>query len=300
MSLSLAGMSQKSEINLASWIQLFILGIIWGSSFILIKRSLLGLSPVEVASFRISIACVALLPFVITQFRQIDWKSWHKFLFVGLTTTGIPSFCFAFAQTHVDSATAGILNALTPIFTLLISVWLFNARFEWGKLAGVMIGFIGAGLLVYNAGGGVQGSNAWYSLLILVATICYGFNANAVKQFFPATSSVTVSAVAFVLVGFPALLYLIFSGSLTNALQQPAAHASLLAVTLLSLMCTVLANIVFYRLIQNTNAVFGSSVTFLIPVVASLWGLFDGEDFGVYHIISMVCILIALLIIRRK
>ncbi|MBK9688352.1 MAG: DMT family transporter [Saprospiraceae bacterium] len=177
-------MNQKTEISLASWLQLFILGVIWGSSFILIKRSLVGLSPVEVASFRIAIACVALMPFVITQFRQIDWKKWHKFLFVGLTTTGIPSFCFAFAQTHVDSATAGILNALTPIFTLLISVWLFNARFEWGKLAGVMIGFVGAGLLVYNAGGGVQGSNAWYSLLILVATICYGFNANAVKQFF--------------------------------------------------------------------------------------------------------------------
>lgn len=293
-------MSQKTEITLASWIQLLVLGVIWGSSFILIKRSLVGLGPVDVASFRIAIACVALLPFVVAQFRQIEWRNWHKFLFVGLTTTGIPSFCFAFAQTHVDSATAGILNALTPIFTLLISVWLFNARFEWGKLAGVMIGFFGAGLLVYNAGGGVQGSNAWYSLLILVATICYGFNANAVKQFFPATSSVTVSAVAFVMVGLPALIYLIFSGSLQNAIQNPAIHSSLLAVAMLSLLCTVLANIIFYRLIQHTNAVFGSTVTFLIPVVASLWGLYDGENFGFYHAISMVCILIALLIIRRK
>ena len=300
MYLSLTSMNQKTEITLASWLQLFILGVIWGSSFILIKRSLVGLSPVEVASFRIAIACVALMPFVIAQFSNIEWKKWYKFLFVGLTTTGIPSFCFAFAQTHVDSATAGILNALTPIFTLLISVWLFNARFEWGKLAGVLIGFVGAGLLVYNAGGGVQGSNAWYSLLILLATICYGFNANAVKQFFPSTSSVTVSAVAFVMVGFPALLYLIFSGSLIHAFQNTASHPSLMAVALLSLLCTVLANIVFYRLIQHTNAVFGSSVTFLIPVVASLWGLFDGEDFGIYHVISMFSILIALLIIRRK
>ena len=293
-------MNSKNEIGWASWVQLIVLGIIWGSSFILIKRSLVSLTPVEVASFRISIACLALLPFVISRFAAIDWSSWHKFLFVGLTTTGIPSFCFAFAQTHVDSATAGILNSLTPIFTLLISVWMFKAPFEWGKLLGVLIGFVGAGMLVYNAGGGVQGNNAFYSLLILLATLCYGFNANAVKQFFPTTNSVTVSAVAFVMVGFPALHYLLFSGSLSRVVADTAAYPSLLAVTVLSLLCTVLANIVFYKLIQNTNAVFGSTVTFLIPVVASIWGLIDGEAFGIFHVIAMICILIALLIIRRK
>ena len=293
-------MSSKNEIGWSSWLQLIVLGIIWGSSFILIKRSLVALSPVEVASFRIAIACLALLIFVVVRYNSIDWSSWHKFLFVGLTTTGIPSFCFAFAQTHVDSATAGILNSLTPIFTLLISVWMFKAPFEWGKLLGVLIGFLGAGMLVYNSGGGVHGNSIFYSLLILIATLCYGFNANAVKQFFPTTNSVTVSAVAFVMVGLPALLFLLFSGTLSKVVFDTSAHYSLLAVAVLSLLCTVLANIIFYKLIQNTNAVFGSTVTFLIPVVASIWGLIDGEDFGVFHVIAMVCILVALLIIRRK
>lgn len=293
-------MSSKNEIGWSSWLQLIVLGIIWGSSFILIKRSLVALSPVEVASFRIAIACLALLPFVVVRYNSIDWSSWHKFLFVGLTTTGIPSFCFAFAQTHVDSATAGILNSLTPIFTLLISVWMFKAPFEWGKLLGVLIGFLGAGMLVYNSGGGVHGNSIFYSLLILIATLCYGFNANAVKQFFPTTNSVTVSAVAFVMVGLPALLFLLFSGTLSKVVSDTSTHYSLLAVAVLSLLCTVLANIIFYKLIQNTNAVFGSTVTFLIPVVASIWGLIDGEYFGVFHVIAMVCILVALLIIRRK
>ncbi|MBK8698874.1 MAG: DMT family transporter [Saprospiraceae bacterium] len=213
---------------MSSWIQLVVLGIIWGSSFILIKKALTGLTPVQLASLRIGIACLAFSPFIIINRRKVDWENWHKYLFVGLTTTGIPSFCFAFAQTHVGSGTAGILNSLTPIFTLIISVLFFHARFEWGKLIGVCIGFLGAGLLVYNSGADSGSSNIWYTLLIFLATLCYGFNANAVKNFFPSTSSVMVSAVAFMLVGFPALVYLVVSGDLFSLVTNPVVYPALM------------------------------------------------------------------------
>ena len=158
----------KNEIGWASWVQLIVLGIIWGSSFILIKRSLVSLTPVEVASFRISIACLALLPFVISRFAAIDWASWHKFLFVGLTTTGIPSFCFCFRSNPCGQCYCRYSQfAYTNLYPAHQCVWMFKAPFEWGKLLGVLIGFVGAGMLVYNAGGGVHGNNAFYSLLIL-------------------------------------------------------------------------------------------------------------------------------------
>ncbi len=291
---------QQKDITLQNWLLLFFLALIWGSSFILIKRALMVLEPMQLACFRIAITCIAFLPYTIMIRKQLDWSKWLMFLLVGLTTTGIPSFCFAFAQKYMSSASAGILNSLTPIFTLLVSVIVFKAKFQWGKLAGVLLGFAGAGLLVYNTGQGNLQGNVIGFLIILIATICYGFNANLVKQYFPNTKPLEVSAGAFSLVGIPAVLYLLFNKSTYTLLANSDNYMGLLAVTVLSLMCTLLANLLFYGLVQKTNAVFSSSVTFLIPLVAALWGLWDGEPLGVYHLISMLCILGALLILRRK
>jgi drug/metabolite transporter (DMT)-like permease len=293
-------MTDQKEITLQNWLQLLLLAVIWGSSFILIKRTLLYLNPVQLACFRIGITCVAFLPYMIMITKRIDWSRWWKFLLLGLTTTGIPSFCFAFAQKYVTSATAGILNSLTPIFTLLVSVWVFNAEFKWSKLAGVILGFLGAGLLVYKSGDGNLSSSITGSLIILIATICYGFNANIVKQFFSDMKPIEVSAGAFSMVGIPAVLYLLFSKSTYELFSNPSGQIGLVYVASLSLLCTLLANLFFYDLVQKTNAVFSSSVTFLIPLVAALWGLWDGESLNFYHFISMLCILGALLILRRK
>ena len=292
----------ENKASLHSWIQLIVLGLIWGSSFILIKKCLTSLTPIQVASFRIGIACLASMPFVFYNFKTINWANWPKFLFVGLATTGIPSFCFAIAQTKVPSSTAGILNSLTPIFTMLISVLIYKAKFEWSKSIGLAVGFLGAAILVYGntATSQVHESNMWYNFIILVATVCYGFNANAVKQYFPNTSSIEVTSVAFFIVGLPAMLYLIFHGDVAALIQDPNSHMALGAVTILSLLCTVIANIVFYNLVQNTNVIFGSSVTFLIPVAAVFWGLLDGEKLSIYHLLAMICISIALYIIRKK
>lgn len=293
-------MESRENITSRHWIQLIILAIIWGSSFILIKKSLVNLTPVQLASFRIGFACMAFIPYVIMNFKSIEWKKWHKLLMVGLTTTGIPSFCFAISQTRVSSGTAGILNSLTPIFTLLISVLVFKEKFKWAKMIGVVIGFSGAALLIYQNSSGDQSSNIYYILLILLATICYGFNANIVKSFFPTTPSLIVSAGAFFLVGLPCLVYILVHGDLYYAITHSSMHISLLSALVLSLLCTVIANVIFYNLVQNTTPVFASSVTFLIPIAAVLWAIFDGEHVGWSHLASMILILIALILLKRK
>jgi drug/metabolite transporter (DMT)-like permease len=292
--------NQEKEVSIQNWLMLILLALIWGSSFILIKKALTVMEPVQLACFRIAITCIAFIPYTIYIRHKLDWSRWLKFLLVGLTTTGIPSFCFAFAQKYVTSATAGILNSLTPIFALLVSVLVFKAKFQISKLAGVVLGFIGAGILVYKSGDGHLSGSITGSIIILIATICYGFNSNLVKEFFSDIKPIEVTAGAFTLVGLPAVLYLLFNKSTYTLLANPANYSGLLAVTTLSLMCTLVANLLFYDLIQKTNAVFSSTVTFLIPLVAALWGIWDGEALNIYHLISMLCILGALFILRRK
>jgi drug/metabolite transporter (DMT)-like permease len=291
---------QEKEVTLQNWVMLLILAIIWGSSFILIKKALTVLEPVQLACFRIGITCLAFMPYAIWIRKKIDWSRWHKFALLGLTTTGIPSFCFAFAQKYVSSATAGILNSLTPIFALLVSVLVFKAKFQLVKLAGVVLGFLGAGILVYNSGDGNLSSSVTGSFIILIATICYGFNSNLVKEYFSDIKPIEVTTGAFTIVGIPAVIYLLSQRSTYALFTDEANYPGIAAVITLSLMCTLLANLLFYDLIQKTNAVFSSTVTFLIPMVAAMWGIWDGESLNIFHLISMVCILAALFILRRK
>ena len=292
-------METTKTVSLRDWLVLIFLGLIWGSSFILMKKALVSMNAYQLASIRIGVACLAFLPYIVIVWKKIAWKDWYKYLIVGLTTTGIPSFCFAIAQTKVSSATAGILNSLTPVFTLLVGVLFFQQKFHLAKLIGVLVGFFGAGLLVFKSG--QQGeSHFWYGMLILLATVCYGINTNAVKKFFPTTNSLIVSAGAFVLVGFPGVLYMLFVGDIGTLISNAENHTSLIAAVSLSLLCTVLANILFYDLVQKTNPIFGSSVTFLIPIVAILWGIFDGESFSIYHIISIAMIIVAIWLLRKK
>jgi drug/metabolite transporter (DMT)-like permease len=293
----------KKEVSTVDWLQLFFLAIIWGSSFILIKKSLLGLSPLQLGAFRVGIAGIASIPFVTYYRKNIDWSKWHLFLLIGLCTTGIPSFCFSLAQTKVISSTAGILNALTPIFTMLIGIFMFRQKFESKKILAVLAGFLGASILVFSSNkisSSNNDSNIWYASLILLATICYGINANAVKEYFSKTSSTLVSSTAFFLVGTPLAFYLILSGNVSDIIANNEKHMPFLYVTLLSLLCTVLANIIFYNLVQNTSVLFSSSVTFLIPIIATLWGFLDNESITFYHLLAMACILGAIWILRHK
>lgn len=290
---------QEKSSWLDIWGSLILLSLVWGSSFILIKKSLGVFSATEVAMLRISISSIAFAPLLWIIRKKVDWnRAWFYFL-IGLTGSGIPSFFFAFAQTQVSSSVAGILNSLTPIFTLLVGIIFFGTAFKWNKFFGVFIGFLGALILTLFGSGWETSAKPFYIFFIVAASLCYGLNVNLVKTYFQKIEPIVISCVSFCLIGPPAISYLIFSDVPDKLLNQSNAFQGLGYICILSLFGTVMSTIIFYRLVQKTTPVFASSVAYLIPVVALFWGMFDGEYIGIYHLLGMIGILLGVYLIRR-
>jgi len=279
------------------WVAFAILSLTWGTSFILIKKSLVAFDSVQVASLRILIATIAFTPVVIYNLRKIEWSKWYKYLLVGLAGGGIPPFLFAFAQTKVSSSLAGALNALTPIFTLLLGVLLFQIKFTYKKLWGVVLGLTGAFTIIYYNNISFEGG-LFYSSLILFATIFYAFNVNLVKKFFNNHNTVVLTAASFIFFGYFSLILLVQSDFVEVMKTNPDAWMSLGAVTFLSLFSTVMATVLFFKLAQKSNALFASSVSFAIPLVALFWGYLDGEKLSIIHFLSLVLILTGVYLTR--
>lgn len=293
-------MIEEKPITLRHFVILGILSIVWGSSFILIKKALIAFDPIELACMRIAISSLAFMPFIIYYRTKIPWHRWKLFLAVGLTGSGIPAFMYFIAQTNINSMVSGLLNSLTPIWTLIMGLAIFKNAFDKQKLIGVLIGFLGAALLMIFGKSQGSNSNLWYGLFVVFGTICYGMSGNLVKHYLQNVDSIIISATSFFFIGLPAFAYLIFTGTFTSmAYTQDEIH-SLLALLVLALVGTVLASIIFYKLIQDTNAIFGSSVAYLMPLVAIFWGFLDGEGLGIIVIISMALILTGVYLIKKK
>jgi drug/metabolite transporter (DMT)-like permease len=283
-----------------AFLVLALLSIVWGSSFILIKKALIAFDPLVLGALRVSVSSIAFFPFIIYYRKQIPWKLWKVFAVVGLTGSGIPSFMYAIAQTEVDSSVSGLLNSLSPIFALIIGALFFKVSLNAGKVSGVVLGFLGASLLMV-AGSSIQiGGNPWYGLFIVVGTLCYGTSVNVVKEYFQDIRSILVSAASFFMIGPPAIGYLFFTDFGEVMMTHEHAWYSLGAVLLLSLVGTVISTIIFYRLVQMSNAIFASSVAFTIPIIALFWGWVDGENLGVYHFLGMGMILMGVVLIRKN
>lgn len=290
----------STKLSARSYVILIVLAIIWGSSFILIKKSLLAFDPLHLAAMRLIIAGGAFLPILFFQRKNVDWSLWDKFLIVSLAGSGIPAFMFFIAQTEISSSVSGLLNSLTPIWTLLLGIVLFKQPFEKGKLAGVLVGLVGAVLLImFGNKMGIQG-NLWYGVLALIATICYGISVNVVKEYLQEVPSLVISSITLVFSGSLALIYLFTTDVQLSFTWTDQMWYSLWSLVLLSLASTFFATILFYRLVKDTNAVFASSITYLIPIVAFIWGFLDGEALTVLHALAMLLILVGVWIIKKK
>jgi drug/metabolite transporter (DMT)-like permease len=297
-------LAQKKVFQLSdsarSWLILITLSMIWGSSFILIKKSLIAFSPQQVACLRIGISALAFFPFLAARFRRIDWQKWRYFLLVGVTGSAVPAFLFAFAQTQINSTMAGILNSLTPLFTLILGMFFFGSPFVVKKAGGVFLGLLGAILLIlWSNEQGLSGHWA-YALLVILATICYATSVNTVGSYLKGINSVTISAVSFSFMGLPALGYLFSTDFLSLMAHSPQAWASLGYVSILALFGTVLATMIFFYLVHLNNAVFASMIAYLIPIVAVFWGVIDGEPVSWMHGLGMILILSGIYLSRQK
>lgn len=294
-----ANANPSSAPDWKSWAVLIVLSIIWGTSYILIKKGLEVYSYQQLATLRLSISALAFLPILVHRLRRVDWSRWKHLLVVGLTGTAIPAFMFSLAQTQISSSVAGVLNSLTPLFTLLLGVLLFGFSAHWAKAMGVLVGLGGAAMLILmGKQAGIQG-NPWYGLLVVAGAICYAASSNVVGAYLRDMSSVTISAVAFVMVGLPALVFL-FSTDFVQVLgREEGAWRALGYVAILALFGTVLASIIFFKLVQWTTPVFASMISYLVPIVALSWGAFDGEPITLVHFLGMGLILSGVYLVKK-
>lgn len=290
----------NSKTTALPWLILAVLMITWGSSFILIKKGLIVFSSMQVGALRVSIAFLVLIPFAYKRFKELKRKHWLVLFLVSLGSAA-PAFLFPMAQMHIDSATAGILNSLTPLFTMLIGILLFKLKVKWYNVLGVMIGLFGAVGLISVSGGGNFKFNFGFAIYIVIATILYAFNANLIKSFLKDLSSLTITIYSFFFFGIPTLLYLfLWTDFLVKMETHPQFWEGLSYVGILAIFGTAIALIVFNYLIKITTVVFASSVTYLIPIVALIWGFIDGERFGLVNVLWIICILLGVFLVNAK
>jgi drug/metabolite transporter (DMT)-like permease len=284
-----------------AWVILAVLAVIWGSSFILIKKGLQHFTSDQVGALRISVTFLVMTPFAFLRFSKLSFRDWRYLGLVGIIGSGIPAFLFALAQTGIDSNLAGILNSLTPLFTVIIGFSLFSLRIRWFNLAGVLIGLAGAIGLISAEGGKSFDFNVFYASFIAIATICYAFNVNIVKYKLKEIDAVTITVFSFFTIGSPVLVYLLFFTDFTSRLaEQPGAWEGLGYVAILAVVGTGLALVAFNRLVKMTSPVFASSVTYLIPIIAVTWGIADGEKIPSVAFAWMAVILFGVFLVNRK
>ena len=181
-----------------SWILLLILSVIWGSSYILIKRGLTAYDPLQLAAVRLAVSALTFFPFFFFVYKSVDWSKWQYLLIIGLTGNAIPAWLFAKAQTKLSSSLAGVLNSLTPLFTLLLAVVIFNLPFKRNTLFGVLLGFIGAITLAWFGESSGATSDSTYVLYVVGAAFCYAISSNTVASKLKGISSMTLSAASFI------------------------------------------------------------------------------------------------------
>ncbi len=296
---------KESRQTLYSWLILLSLVLVWGSSFILIKKSLLYFEATEVGILRVVITFLAVMPFAFNMLRKISQRMMWYLIISGTVGSLVPAILFAIAQTRIDSALAGTLNALTPLFTLLLGISFFGIRTRWYNVVGVLIGLAGAVGLIY-ANSRVQLSfDVTYALLVVGATICYAFNVNWIKVYLKELNALTITVLTFFYIGIPLLIYVLFFSDIPRKLvSDPDNLTGLGYLAILSVIGTGLALVAFNKLIKVSSPIFAASVTYMIPVVAILWGIIDGEVFKLSYALWFGLILAGVLLVntspRRK
>jgi drug/metabolite transporter (DMT)-like permease len=278
-----------------AWVLLCIMALVWGSSFILIKRSLEAFPPEQVAAGRIFFAFLFFVPFQAYQIRQPEVrvslrKQWPYLVAVGLTGFLIPAYLFSLAGAHLNSSLSGALNSLSPLFTLIIGATFFGNRVPMRQTLGILLGLAGSILLIFFSATGEFSVNV-YALLLVLATLCYGVNTNLIGRFISHMPALVSTAWLFFFIGIFALCALLPTDIWTRA-SNPKNWQSLLALATLGVLASGMMSILFNRVIQLTSPLFGASVTYLIPIVALMWGLLDGEHIYAAQYLGMgICLL---------
>lgn len=281
------------------WGYLLLLSLIWGSSFILIKKGLVGLTAFQLGSLRIIFAALFLLVIGFRSLVKIPHHQWKYIALTSLFGTFIPAYLFAIAQTQIDSSISSILNSLTPLNTLLIGVLFFRLDFRRNQIFGVLIGLVGSALLIWNGAVHHPNQNYYYAFLVLIASICYATNVNLIKKYLSDLPPLSITTGNFLVLLFPALAVL-YSTDFFVMTYGVEVQESVLYILILGVLGTGIANIIFFKLIQISSPVFATSVTYLIPVVAFFWGMLDQELLTPVQLFGAFIVLVGVYLSARK
>lgn len=284
------------------WFQftiLLILAFIWGSSFILMKMGLKSFSSDQAAAIRIVLASLVLLPISIKKLYLLKKKDLPSLLIAGFIGSLFPAFLFMKAETRIDSSLAGMLNSLTPVFTLVVGLLFHKTVFKWRQAAGLIFGLAGAAGLILAGEGFRLGPVNSYALYIVLATLFYAISINQIKSRLSHLSGVEVTSLSFLFIGPVALFYLLTT-SFEPVFATPEWPLHLLALATLGILGTALAMLMMNSLIRHSSAVAASSVTYIIPVFAIMWGVLDNETITLLHLACMSFILTGVYLINMK
>ena len=304
---------------------IILLGCVWGSSFILIKRGLESFSPVQVAGIRLTLAGIVLLPWVLkysvfkpyhhpfkfehlkpnalhSKIRVVQPKDYWYLFQSGVIGNAIPAFFFSFAGQRIPSGLSGILNAFTPMFTLLMGVWFFKDKLTKNGLWGVVAGLIGAVFLfgpsIVSSGKSIDPLGA---CLPLMAALMYGYNINVIKHKLSHLPSMVKTAYPFVFVGiiYSVVLYFTHVEQAWN-IDAVKAWNSFGYLFILGFLGSALSMVIFNYVIMHTSALVASTNTFIIPITALMWGLMDKESLTWNIFVGLLCLLTAVYLVMRK
>lgn len=293
----------KSETK--SWITLMLLACVWGSSFILMKRGMHTVSgepiftDMQVGALRMFFAGTILLPFSILALRKIKKSRDLLFLFiVGFCGNFIPAFLFTFAETAISSGYAGMLNSFTPIFTVIIGFVIFKIRLNTIQIIGLAIGTLGMVLLMYSGNLEPNNGQAIHVLAIVLATFLYGVSLNTIKHKLNHLTALDITSIALLLVLLPALIANGYFGTLKTIQTNKYALEGLGYIAILGIVGTAFAVLIFNKIIALRDALFASSVTYFIPIVAVFIGFGFQETINFAQIGSMLIVLLGVFFVN--
>lgn len=275
------------------WLVLAVLSLIWGTSYILMKKGLQSFSAAQVGSLRILITFLCLSPVALKNLKKLNRSNILSLFLIGLMGSAIPAFLFPLAETKISSSLAGMLNALSPVFTLLLGIFIYKRQAVKTQVAGIILGLIGAIGLLYNGSLIIN----YYGLFVVLATLMYGFSSNEVSKV-KGLNGIQIAALSFFLTSPIALINLLFS-DMHAAMHTQNWVLNLGYIAILAIFGSAIALALFYILIRDTSPVFSATVTYFIPVIATLWGFSDNERFTLPMLFSMIIIFAGVYIINR-
>ena len=285
--------------NKKKWILLLILSVIWGSSFILIKKSLVGLTPLQVGSLRIIFTAIVITIYSYSSLKEIPKECWKWIILTAYVGTFFPVYLVSFGQTEIESGLASIITTLTPINTLIIGIIFFSLTFKIKQVVGLVIAFFGGILLLYN-GGISPHYNVYFSIFIFFTTVGYGASVNLIKTYLTEISPSAVTAGIFLSILPPAVFVLFYSDFFVLKFNQSNIYESIIFVFLLALFSSAIAQTLFNRFVKLASPLFASAVTYLMPIVAIFWGVIDGEVLSLKQYVATVIILSGVYLVNNK